>query len=356
MEAPKFGEDRTPAGQLIEILWNVLTQRIQQDETLLTRPNIEQLFLQLDHLISRQAALVAELQIYLPAMAGNAFVELSKERQALITMPQRYASLSERAQAVMQIPPPLASVLVAIRQEVERKSQPDGAFHAKVISLWELVFNDLADRLDRSAANMQKRLLGTTRLLIMTANTPNDPLWVEQETQAIRDALYAANNRESLELVYNAATTGEQILPLLDRSRPHILHLSCHGTPNSLTLVDPNGTETGTDYDAELLLEDLKLAGNLRLVVFMACESMAIAARAVEHVDAAIGMSEEVADEDAPEFSRAFYAALAANLPLQAAFDRARHAVRVRGGGYHIPQLFVRQGMDARELLFGVPG
>lgn len=146
-----------------------------------------------------------------------------------------------------------------------------------------------------------------------------------------------SENREALELLYNTATIGEQILPLLDKNKPHLLHLSCHGTTQGLTLVDPDNMEIGTLYDAGLTLEDLRLAGHLRLVVFMECESAVLAERAVEHADDAIGMSEKVADEDAPVFSQALYAALAGNIPLQAAFDRACHAGRVRGGGYHIP-------------------
>jgi len=355
MTTPKFGEDRTPAGKLIEILWNTLKSHLERNESLLDRPEIEHLFLQLDYLQSRQAAVLAELQIHFPAMAGNALVELVRHREALITTPQRYASLSERAQAIMAIPHLAASVLVAIRQEAEGSRDPDPVLQTGVIGLWEIIFNDFADRLDRGVDDRHKPLLETTRLLIMTANTPEEPLWVEHETQAIRDALYAAKNREALELLYNTATTGPQIMPMLDRHKPHILHLSCHGTPHGLTLVDSEHAGVGEFYDAALTMNDLKLGGPLRLVVFMACQSAPIARAVVEHADAAIGMNDDIDDSDAPVFSRALYGALAENLSLQAAFDRACHAVQVTGGGSHIPELYVREGLSAKDMFFGVP-
>ncbi len=351
IEAPKFEEDRTESGQLISILWQIVSQAISSDNDVVKDKSIEKLYLDIDYLSSRQHVLVVEAQILLPAHPGGALQELLRLREALIAEPRQYLSLLERGAAMFQMPPHRVALLVGIRNEATGKNPPNALLHQQIYSLWLNIFNEIADRLSRPRNLRHAPALQSTRLLVMSANSATAPLWIEKEAQAIRDGLYDAPDREAVLPFYCSAATPQQLMPQLDQHRPHIWHFSGHGSEDSLGFVDEYGTEAFVE--ADVLLKVVQLAKHLRLVVLLACDSNELAKQLTEHVDAAIGMDGELSDADAPVFSKTLYRALAQNLPLQDAFDRAVLAVQMDGGEYKIPQINVRSGIDISTITFG---
>jgi CHAT domain len=130
----------------------------------------------------------------------------------------------------------------------------------------------------------------------------------------------------------------------LFRVSPRIVHFSGHGSRDGrLYLLDESGLPSLARPEG---LADLftVAAKDLECVVVSACYSEQLAEAVVEHVDYAVGMRGEVADETAIMFSVGFYQGLAAGRSVQEAFDVGRAYVR-------------GQSRDPREyeqlLLFG---
>lgn len=355
LSAPRFAEDRTSVGALIDILWLTVSNALKAQTPTANGADPEQLFLQLDYLEARQSALIAELQLVAPTLAGHALSQLLRWREALVSTPQRYESLRARGSAFFAVPFQEAQVLADIRTEVtaghQKQDKPREELHRHVAELWSLIVDDAAERAARSAVTAHSGPLEPTRLLMMTANTPDEPLWIEAETQSVREALWSATDREALNASFVSTVTAVKVMRELDRIQPHILHVSCHGDVAGLTLVDERGE--ADPFDKSRVLEALELARGLRLVVLMACHSVELAEEATSHVDVAVGMAGEVPDEDAPVFSEAFYLALAQDFSVKEAFDRALAALRTVGGDHEVPKLFVREGVSVSDVRFG---
>lgn len=106
-------------------------------------------------------------------------------------------------------------------------------------------------------------------------------------------------------------------------------------------------------------------------VVLSACYSQPQAAAIAEHIDAVIGMSAAIPDDDARTFAGAFYEALAEGEHVKRAFELGCSAIAIarserRGpardvvvaepsrspDAMQVPQLHVRPGFDASDLRF----
>ncbi|AFD27397.1 CHAT domain-containing protein [Deinococcus gobiensis] len=350
LTAPKIGEDRTKVGSLLTILEKAIIDHINDNPESIDDPDVVDLFLDLAYLTDKQNSLITQAQIRISGLAGNIIETLSRQHAALVGNPQRHASLNERARIMFQIPPHLNAEMSRVRDEVLNGEAPDEDFHRKVLSLWRTLFYDLADRLERKTTSTATTLLEVPHLLLLTANTAEAPLWVDREVKAVQTALWGSTDREALTLQVHPAATGRDFMPQLERYRPHLLHFSGHGDNESLCFINESG-----DIDAQdnaLVVKALRLSQNLRVAVFMSCHSSGLAQAAVEHIDAAIGMNEEVDDADAPIFSAALYQAISQGRHLKDAFDLALLALEVEDGDTHIPNLFTREGIDPKEIYF----
>lgn len=348
LEAPTFAEDRTPAGALARALWTSITKPIEATGDLLQNPEVERLFLDIDYLVSKQHALIIEMHVRVPALPGNSLSVLERYRRALVIQPERYASLDERSAAFFRISPQLTSEAAAVQRDAQAEVEPQEGMHRRVLQLWEALFHDLADRLERQPVLRTAPLLEAPRVLLLTANTPEEPLWVEQEVKAIKEALWGSAHRDGVLLLHHPAAAGQEFMPQLERERPQALHFSGHGEEAGLYFVDEQGE--AELQGRSLIVETLRLARGLRLAVFMACDSAGLAQEATRHLDAAIGMAEKVPDSDAPIFSAALYQALSNGRHLQDAFDMACLAVCLGGGADDIPVLCTREGVDAADF------
>jgi hypothetical protein len=101
----------------------------------------------------------------------------------------------------------------------------------------------------------------------------------------------------------------------------------------------------------------LQVARNpIRMVVFNACLSAEQAALATDFVDAAIGMEEPINDDTAKVFAGQFYGSLAAGNTVGNAFRQAAAQAQVLNeDDSGRPRLYVRQGVDADEIVLVAP-
>lgn len=163
-----------------------------------------------------------------------------------------------------------------------------------------------------------------TRLLLLAAN-PLDttPLQLDEEVRAIDAALRMSRLRDQIELVSHWAVRVEDVVELLLRHQPALIHFSGHGSPNNrIALQGPAGRSDEIDGDAFVAL--VQLAGKTARGVFLnACYSELQGKLLAESIPAVIAVAGEIVDEAAIAFASAFYHALGYGESIEAAFRLA---------------------------------
>ena len=94
----------------------------------------------------------------------------------------------------------------------------------------------------------------------------------------------------------------------------------------------------------------------IRLVVFNACFSETQAKSVVEHIEAAIGMSDSILDDTACTFAAQLYSSIGFGRSLQTSFNQAIAELLLEGiPGENIPQLYARDDVDLNDLILVRP-
>ena len=192
----------------------------------------------------------------------------------------------------------------------------------------------------------------------------NRPLRLDREARSIEHALRKAYLGSSFELEYGWDVTLTDLQDLLLRHRPHILHLSAHGTSGGrLVLAQDTSSRnlvvSDGEYSEEIPTEAVALGslfaaakGQLRCVILNTCHSEAQAQVIAGHVDCAIGMAGNISDAAAIRFSEAFYGALGYGQSLKVAYDLGCAQLGVCHPGEELfPRLFALRCDPAKLVL-----
>jgi hypothetical protein len=195
------------------------------------------------------------------------------------------------------------------------------------------------------------------RVLFVAANPIDlERLRLDEEMRDITARIRASEHRDSVELISAWAARPTDLLQSLNEYRPHVVHFSGHGSDKGEVIFQ------GVDGSAkpvsrEAIVEVMKTAGDdIRLVVFNACFSQAQAEAVTKHVDAAIGMSDEIGDEAARIFAAQFYSAVGFGHSVGKAFGQAKAALMMEGiPEEDTPRLFTEEGVDAGQIVLVRP-
>lgn len=182
-----------------------------------------------------------------------------------------------------------------------------------------------------------------TVLMVSACPDSQVRLRVDREFRQVVSRVQAAPHRDRLRIEPVLAARFDDLGTALMRHQPHVLHLSSHGEPDGTLVFEGDMREHRVPRD-NLLALLRSLHDNLRLVVLNACHSHVIARDLPPTVDLAIGMSDNVRDRDAIEFSYKFYESLAFARNVENAFDIALSGLDDRGAA--VPQLFPSADRD----------
>lgn len=162
------------------------------------------------------------------------------------------------------------------------------------------------------------------RVLFVSACPTNEVrIRVDAELRSLREVVRTQPGR--IALFDSVASSFEGLHRELIERDYDILHISAHGTEDSLVLERPDGE--AQEVDTGTLTEIFaRRADTLRCVVLNACWSATWFARPL--APAMVVMNGEIDDEGALGFTRAFYEALAAGRTIEAAFAEGH----IRGG------------------------
>ncbi len=183
------------------------------------------------------------------------------------------------------------------------------------------------------------------RILAFSASPAGLPeLDLAQEERTLRATLAPLQQQGLVELVWLQGQQWRDLQQALHSGPWHVIHYSGHALydpaqqAGKLLLAD----EIGEPYElrAHELARLLEAQPSVRLVVLNACEgargdeqqafSSLAAALVRRGLPAVLAMQYAILDEAAKEFSRSFYTALAAGLPVDAATGEARKALSLR--------------------------
>lgn len=204
----------------------------------------------------------------------------------------------------------------------------------------------------RQEIDEMKALPEKITVLFLAANPKSTPqLNLDEEARAIREKIRLSEYRDSVQFESRWAVRAGDILQAINETNPTIVHFSGHGTDlGELMLLNPDGTEKFVS--AEAITAAMATASDtIRLVVFNACFSEAQAESVVNHIEAAVGMSDSIADETACVFAAQLYSSIGFGYSLQTAFNQAKAALLLENvPDENVPTLYTRDDVNANEM------
>lgn len=176
-------------------------------------------------------------------------------------------------------------------------------------------------------------------ILLVSANPDSGVrLRVDKEFRDIITRVRGSRFRDRFHFVQVVAARYEDLVTALQEHEPDVLHISSHGEPDGSLIFEGNADAPQKVSKRRLLVLFTALADNLRLVMLNACDSQAVARELPSVIDLAIGMSDQIADRAAIDFSVAFYECLGFGKSFETAFKVALAGLEVLDD--EIPQLF----------------
>ena len=189
------------------------------------------------------------------------------------------------------------------------------------------------------------------RLLIVTSNSKDEPLRLQEEVRNIQEVVGSGSN---FLIRHSPETRAKDLIDILVTDPPDILHFAGHG----LKFGDVGISLTGDDQaTAVLTAKDFaKILSNIarrpQVVFLNACYSANLSDAILPFIDAVIGADSEIQDQAAIRFSTRFYSALANSCTLGAAFSLAQIELKVSGYDESQIKLHMNSPATATRLIF----
>lgn len=159
---------------------------------------------------------------------------------------------------------------------------------------------------------------------------------VDQEVHKIVDKVRGSRFRDRLRLVQVQAARFEDLRTALMEYEPHVLHISAHGESDGSIVFEATAEKSlVTKKNMVRLLG--AIGDKLRLVVLSAGFSERLASELAPILGCCVGMTREIAEGSAIEFSAALYEALAFGKSVETAFKVAQSGLDADD---EVPQLF----------------
>lgn len=194
-------------------------------------------------------------------------------------------------------------------------------------------------------------------VLFMAANPTDTPqLRLDEEARSIQEKIRLSEYRDSVYFESRWATRSSDILQAINETNPTIVHFSGHGAwTGELALLNPDGSTKIVTKEA-ITMAMATASDTIRLVVFNACFSESQAESVVEHIEAAIGMSDSIRDDTACTFAAQLYSSIGFGRSLQTSFNQAIAELLLEGiPGENIPQIYARDNIDLNDVILVRP-
>lgn len=180
-------------------------------------------------------------------------------------------------------------------------------------------------------------------------------LLLDEEVREIQEKLRLSDHRDAIKLESRWALRPGDILQYMNELAPTIVHFSGHGT-NQDELVLQNSSGNAAIISLSSIVNMFEHFDFVRLIFFNTCHSYNQAAACTQHVDAAIGMNQEIGDQAARIFAAQFYSAIGFGKSIPHAFKQAKSALMLEGiKEDSTPVLHLRPGVNESDLVLVTP-
>ncbi len=191
------------------------------------------------------------------------------------------------------------------------------------------------------------------RMLFLAAS-PGVLSWIrfDREFRDIESALREVAPSGRYEIKQGLSVRVTDLQRALLHHRPRVVHFAGHGDPQRGIILE--NLSGGAQFLGSEALGQLFAMLDVSCVVLNACNTANQAEALAEHVDCAIGMTQQLWDATAVAFGSAFYRAIGFGENLKAAFDLGCNQIgleKLEGIGGGGPRLFPRKGCDPAGMV-----
>ena len=190
------------------------------------------------------------------------------------------------------------------------------------------------------------------KVLLLAANPRNTAaLRLQEEERVIKEQLRLAGYGEA-PIFSSGATRPRDIQQALLDSKPQIIHFSGHGSgAGGLAFEDETGGVKLVSGEAlGRLLHIFSNRYPIECVLLNACFSRIQAEEMTPYVDYVVGMSDEIGDRAAVEFTVGFYKSLGAGESYEFSYELGCNAIQLAGIPEHLVPVLMKRGQsDQRD-------
>lgn len=231
--------------------------------------------------------------------------------------------------------------------DIQRKTQRQIDSVRRTLQLHENKQSDMQEQLD-ALRSLPERIT----VLFLAAN-PKDTnsLRLGEEAREIQEKIRKSEYRDTITFESRWAVRTRDILEAINEVKPDIIHFSGHGDEHG-DLVFENESGGFKLVKKEAMASTIStVSDKVRFMFFNACFSAEQAETIVEHIDAAIGMTNSISDEAAITFSAQFYSSVGFGKSVKTAFEQARASLMLEGiEEEDTPELYVKPELSPDEI------
>lgn len=290
--------------------------------------------------------------------ARNSILNRRGERvsKELITMNKKIADIEAK---IARKEKEISAVEKKLQRENERKWKVKKQAENKKIKEEKKHMKEMQSTINQTHRLIEnlKNIPEKITVLFMASNPLDEQsLRLDEEAREIELMIRKSEHRDSVCFVTKWAVRPLDILQAINEVQPTVIHFSGHGSDNhEMVLQDSNGKAKLVPKEA-IVRSMMFTSDNIRLVFFNTCFSFGQAEAVTEHIDAAIGMKIEIGDDAARIFAAQFYSAIGFGFSIHKAFHQAKTALMLDNiSEENTPQLYVKQGVDAGEIILVRP-
>ena len=164
-------------------------------------------------------------------------------------------------------------------------------------------------------------------ILFIAANPKGyKDLKLHKEQNSIEDSLARSKYRDQFEIMTRIAASKEDLIRMLGDCKPYIVHISGHGSDNTLFFEHEDGHKEVIYIDGLITLLE-EFTANLKCLIMNACYSFKEIEGLNGEIDYVVGMIQAITNKSAMSFSKTFYDMVFSGIPIKSAFQIAKKSL-----------------------------
>ena len=217
----------------------------------------------------------------------------------------------------------------------------------RTLQLHEDIQSDMQDQIE-----VLSRLPKKITVLFLAANPKHtDSLRLDEEAREIQERIRRSEYRDTITFVSRWAVRTGDIIEAINEVKPDIIHFSGHGNEDGDLVFENEYGEPKLVKKEAMTSAISTVSDRVRFMFFNACFSAEQAESIVEHIDAAIGMTDSIGDLAAVAFASQFYSSVGYGNSVRIAFEQAKANLMLEGiDEENTPDLYVKHGLSADDI------